>query len=116
MAGGNQGAAHMRLKNEILLALGCSDKLLIWNNPTGVFRGLHDSTVTRVGMPGQPDIIAIAAPSGRFIGIEVKTGKGTLSDVQKCWKAQAEFRGALYIVARSVNNVVLELSKHCIIL
>jgi len=113
MAGGNQGAAHMRLKNEILLALGCSNKILIWNNPTGVFRGLHDTTVTRVGMPGQPDIIAIAAPSGRFIGIEVKTGKGVLSDVPKNWKAQAELRGALYIVARSVGDVITALHEHC---
>lgn len=111
MAGGNQGAKHMRLKNEILLALGCSSKILIWNNPTGVFRGLHDNTVTRVGMPGQPDIIAIAAPSGRFIGIEVKTGTGNLSEVQKNWKAQAEARGALYVVARSVEDVIKELQN-----
>lgn len=116
MPGGNQGAAHMRLKNEILLALGCSRAILIWNNPTGVFRGLHDSTVTRVGMPGQPDIIAIAAPSGRFVGIEVKTGSGRLSEAQKNWKAQAELRGALYIVARSVEDVINELNKHCDIL
>lgn len=111
MAGGNQGAAHMRLKNEILLALGCSSKILIWNNPTGVFRGLHDNTITRVGMPGQPDIIAIASPSGRFVGIEVKTGTGRLSEAQKNWKAQAEARGALYIVARSVDEVIKELQN-----
>lgn len=71
---------------------------------------------------GWPDIVAIwptrpttfststatvefARQAGRFLGIEVKTGKDTLSPVQRATHEELERRGALMVVVRDVKDL-----------
>lgn len=63
----------------------------------------------RYGLPGQPDIFLIL--NGRFIGIEVKTKTGRQSEAQKNWQRNCEHAGGIYILARSVEDVIERLRK-----
>ncbi len=53
---------------------------------------------------GVPDIIMIA-PTGRFIGMEVKTDKGNLSTDQILFQKRLERNNGLYCVVRSVADM-----------
>jgi VRR-NUC domain len=57
----------------------------------------------RFGTPGSPDIIAVI--DGQFVGIEVKTPKGKLSEHQKEFKKNLEAVGGRYIVAYSLDDL-----------
>ena len=52
---------------------------------------------------GIPDLVAVIA--GRCVGIEVKSDVGRLSPAQSEIKALLERHGAVYIVARGVQDV-----------
>ena len=54
--------------------------------------------------PGVPDIICII--NGQFVGIEVKTARGKLSDKQADFGNAIRMSGGKYIVARSVADVI----------
>lgn len=56
------------------------------------------------GTPGCPDILCCV--NGRFVGIEVKTAKGKLTDAQVACHAQIEACGGIVFVARSVDDVI----------
>lgn len=58
---------------------------------------------------GIPDIIGILA-NGHFVGIEVKD-KGNLSKDQEKIKQQIEKRGGIFILARSVEDVDVEIKR-----
>jgi hypothetical protein len=58
-----------------------------------------------IGEPGLPDIVGML-PGGRFLGIEVKTKTGKQSDDQKAFQARCEKEGGLYILARSLDDVM----------
>jgi Holliday junction resolvase len=53
--------------------------------------------------PGVPDIVGICR--GRFVGIEVKTAKGKLSEHQEQFRDAIVREGGLYILARSTDDV-----------
>jgi hypothetical protein len=53
---------------------------------------------------GLPDITAIH--EGRYVGIEVKKGKDTLSKDQKKWRDRIIGAKGLWIEARSVDDVI----------
>lgn len=56
---------------------------------------------------GVPDIECVAAPNGVYIGIEVKSGKGGVqSDHQKQAEAFIRRVGGIYVLARSVDDVI----------
>lgn len=52
---------------------------------------------------GRPDLDACVR--GRFVAVEVKTGKGQLSGDQVRERNRLELAGAIYIEARSVDDV-----------
>lgn len=54
--------------------------------------------------PGIPDIIGIF--NGRYLGIEVKTARGRLSDKQQQKIDEINAQGGLAFVARSVDDVI----------
>ena len=54
--------------------------------------------------PGDPDIIADV--NGHFLAIEAKTKTGRQSEYQKVCQRQVEESGGMYIVARSVEDVI----------
>ena len=77
-----------------------------WRNNTGAarFRAGSGERVVRFGVPGSPDILGIL-PGGRALGIECKAGRGRLSPAQRAWGERMTQLGALWILARSIDDV-----------
>jgi len=99
--------AERYVKAEILQWLAkCRPDILCWNNPTGKAHfGVDTNSVVRYGLVGSPDIIGIM-PNGQFIGIECKRRDGgKQSPEQKAFERASTKRGAIYILARSVEDV-----------
>jgi len=86
-----------------------TQKLIIqWLQAAGIFAWRNNSGKrggVSYGLLGSPDIIGMTK-SGRFFGIEVKSPTGTISDSQKHFKAQCVASGGLYILARSLDDVL----------
>lgn len=57
-----------------------------------------------LGPEGLPDIIVIIGPSGRFLGLEVKSATGKLRPAQEEFCAKATAAGALYRVVRTLEQ------------
>lgn len=103
----NNSRAHKKLVDDILVTFGGLPYVRLWQNKTGVARSFSDvDAVIQYGLKGSTDIIGIAK-SGRFIAIEVKTGTGKLSKEQENFRAMIERFGALYVEARSLEDVQL---------
>jgi hypothetical protein len=75
----------------------------VWRNNTGAARASGGRYVP-FGLIGSPDIIGVL-PDGRFLGVECKSPSGRQSAAQKDFQRKAEERGALYILARSVDDL-----------
>ncbi len=65
--------------------------------------------VVRYGIKGGADLIGLMAPFGRFLAIEVKTGRAKQSPQQKSFENIVTSRGGLYLVSRSVESVIVSL-------
>lgn len=61
------------------------------------------------GLLGSGDILGCLSGEGRFVSIEVKTGGGVLRESQLRFRAALLKVGGVYIVGRSVEQVVKEL-------
>jgi VRR-NUC domain len=70
----------------------------IYDKARGAFRALPKYT-----RRGWPDVCLIK--NGQFIGIEVKTETGKLSDHQRKLGAAITNHGGRYIVARSIDDI-----------
>ncbi len=73
-----------------------------WRNNSGAFK-TERGGFYRVGMPGGPDLIGCV--DGKFVGMEVKTEKGRLSDAQEAFAASLRAEGGAYHVVRSIDEV-----------
>lgn len=98
-------ARHNALVGEIILAINPRFGVF-WKNETGA--AYTNGRMIKYGLVGSADILGCM--NGRFVAIEVKTGNGKLSDVQKNFKAAIEKNGGVFVVGRSVKQVFLELS------
>lgn len=96
-------AAHKKLVHEILLAIQDCGKF--WKTNNGVAR-LETGEMIQFGMKGQPDIIGIEKGSGKFVGLEVKTGRGRLSEDQKKFGEMILKMGGKFKEVRSVKEAV----------
>jgi hypothetical protein len=74
-----------------------------YRNNTGAARA--GNRFVSFGFPGSPDIIGILG-DGRFLGVECKSATGRQSEAQKEFERKATERGAVYIVARSVDDLI----------
>lgn len=83
-----------------LWAKGC----YVWRNNTGGYRPEGSKSFIKFGTRGSADIIGVN-PSGRFIGIECKSAKGTLKPEQKLFGDRIKEKGGIYIVARSIDDL-----------
>ena len=104
---GNCGKSEGEIKREILLTYGSHNRVMLVNNPCGVFQkrvGKKTYTI-RVGRPGQADIIGILSPEGTFLAIETKSATGPQRSKQKTYQNVVEKFGGIYILARSVDDV-----------
>jgi hypothetical protein len=67
-------------------------------------RGMQMNKLKATGLkPGAPDLVICW--SGRFIGIELKSPTGTVSEAQKDASDRITLAGGLYTVARSLEGV-----------
>lgn len=58
----------------------------------------------KTGKKGLPDIVV--CKDGKFIGLEVKTPKGRVSEAQEQAKADIELAGGSYFIVRSIDDVI----------
>ena len=111
--------AHSVRVAEILAEFGASPGWRLWPNKTmglwageqvGSTRGGHivlrHARLVKVGLfPGSADLVGIRQFDGKFLGIEVKTGKARPNAQQRRWlKLINDFNG-IAGVARSTEDV-----------
>jgi hypothetical protein len=81
-------------------------RLFVWKNPSAGYFDPNRKMFRRHSSPyainGAPDVICVK--NGRFIGLEIKTRLGRLSDSQRQFKERLEASGGLYFVVRSVED------------
>lgn len=93
------------LQQEIRLALGQRDDIMLFRINVGKFRPLEGGPrVIQSAPEGTPDLLGVISP-GRAFGIEVKTEKGKQRTAQVAWQNAWEKRGGIYILARSLDDV-----------
>lgn len=92
---------------QILHYLVIVRKLFAWKNPTA---GYFSPTLKRFrkhtnpyALNGAPDILCIR--EGRFIGFEVKTKKGKMSESQEIFRKNILNAKGFYYVVRSLEEV-----------
>jgi hypothetical protein len=99
-----KGARESEVQAGILAYLGTRPDVWFWRQNTGGVRA--GNRFIRFGLPGAPDVVVIQAPTGRFVGIEVKREVGgSVSGVQREWGNSLTAFGGLYVVARSIEDV-----------
>lgn len=79
------------LKTEICGYLDTIPELYYWRAQGGAY-----------GTPGVPDIVCCFR--GRWVGLEVKTCRGKVSEYQKTFKRHIEEAGGVYEIVRSVDD------------
>ncbi len=84
--------------------------VMAWRVPLGAVLRAGGRVKSKNPMSGHPDIAAIYG--GRYLAIEVKTEKGRVAPHQQQWIDNINAEGGLAFVARSVDDVVIELAKH----
>ena len=94
--------------HEIRAALTATGLITCWRNNTGydAERKIHYG----LGIGGA-DLVGILKSSGRFVGIEVKTAKGRVADEQRMWAQAVTNAGGLYILTRSAEDAVRQLTE-----
>jgi len=85
-----------------------SHGVLLWRHEPNTYNhALGRHIANPYAMKGVPDILCIHPDgSGRFLGIEVKTPKGKQSADQVLFQKRCESLGGVYILARSVDDVI----------
>lgn len=114
--GGNNTTAHSDLVASIRLCLGREPDLVLWlNRPEHVERwnpsaggAMHSTS----GLPrGSADLVGILSPSGRWISLEVKTGRGELRPDQQLHLELVRKRGGFAAVVRSEDEAVAAINR-----
>lgn len=88
--------------DEIRLALGAVDGLVMWRNNCGVAEIRGAMVRFGVGNPGGADLIGIYR--GCFVAIEVKTPTGRQSPDQVRFGELVTSKGGIYMVLRSAQE------------
>lgn len=88
-----------------------ANKCFVWRNNSGAYKPEGSKRFIRYGCKGSPDIIGMT-PSGRFIGVECKYGKGKLTEPQERFGENIESSNGIFIVAYSIDD--LEANKEVI--
>lgn len=94
-----------QLQQQIRLALGREPDLVLWRNSVGVAE--TNGRKQRFGLcKGSSDLVGILTVNGIGVAVfmEVKTERGRLSPEQKLFGELVTRKGAIYCVARSVDD------------
>lgn len=99
------------IQQDIRLALGLRDDVMLFRINVGSFRPIDGDPrrVIQSAPTGTPDLLGVLRrPNGigQGLAIEVKTLKGKQRVAQAHWQTAWEARGGLYILARSVEDVL----------
>lgn len=86
---------------EEILAFLKKKGIMVWKDRQYVGKPTRGSQPTSVGVP---DIMGVLN-DGTFLGIEVKTPEGRISEAQQDFIDRAIERGAMCFVARSLDDV-----------
>ena len=84
-------------------------KIFAWRHnsaPIPVTKGRSVIGFRSGGKSGQPDIVGILHPLGRYFGIEIKVGKDKLRETQISFHLQAEKSGALIFVVKTWEEYI----------
>lgn len=103
--------SEAQIQYDILKVFGATPYMRLWRNNSGLlYAPGAGGTIRRVraSAEGAPDIIGVLR-GGRFIGIECKALRGRQSPEQKAFQQMIERMGGLYILARSVQDVLAQL-------
>lgn len=93
------------LQQEIRLALGSRDDVMMFRINVGKFRPLDGGQrVIQSAPTGTPDLLGVIVP-GRAFAIEVKAPRGRQREEQIAWQRAWEKRGGIYILAKSLADV-----------
>jgi hypothetical protein len=95
---------HSNLLNLTLLEISHARVAKAWRNETGTARSFDNERVIKFGFKGSSDIIGITR-SGKFLAVEIKTGKDDLRPEQKVFKKVIEENGGRYFLIRSENDI-----------
>lgn len=87
----------------VLKAWGAHPRVRLVRQNTGA--AMVRGRLVRFGLPGTPDICGILAPTGRFIGLELKSATGKQRDDQKRFERIVTEFGGAYCLARSLSDV-----------
>jgi hypothetical protein len=93
-----------RLILEYLFQKGC----YAWRNSIGAIQS--KGHFYSMGLTGSSDIFAIFPPNGRFIGIEIKTGKDKLRPEQVGFIKNCQHVGADVLVVKDFEDFKNQLS------
>lgn len=99
------------IQARILAAVTARADSMFWRNNTGSLPNSSGRFVP-FGCPGSSDIIGCYR--GRFVGIEVKAESGRQSDQQRRFETRLTRAGGLYVLARSVEDVITALREDAI--
>ena len=104
----NRSAAHSKLIRACLELLGFH-RIPAWSSKT---TGQYDPTTGRwrkakgvKARKGVADITGVIPPHGRALFVECKTGSGSLSPAQRDFRDEVVGAGALWVLARSLDDV-----------
>ncbi len=94
-----------QIVNAICDYLALKKRFFYRNNNTPIYDPARKTfrAMPKYTMRGIPDIICVK--DGRYIGIEVKTDKGTLSEHQHEFGRGLTLAGGDYVVARCIDDV-----------
>ena len=105
-----QGARYAELQAVIVEVLQLKYRAMTVETDAGVLRR-HGVTGRSSGIPdGFPDLEAYL-PGGRHLCIEVKTGTGRQSKMQKLMQQQFKELGHEYVLARNVDDVIAAVER-----
>ena len=104
----NRSAPHSALVRECLGFLQAVG-IFAWKNNTGALPTKSGGFI-KFGAVGSADIFALHA--GRFIAIEVKTGKGKPTSAQLVWGQSVKECGGDWFCVRSVDELAAFIRQH----
>jgi hypothetical protein len=86
-------------------------EILSWLKKTGAFAWRQNSgkipvhgRLVNLGPDGISDVVVVVPPTGRFMGLEVKSAKGKLRPVQAAFRDKLLSVGGHYVVVRSLKE------------
>lgn len=93
------------IQNDILKRFATVGWMRLWRINVGALMTPDGKRMVRTAPTGFPDLSGYLIPSGRAIYIEVKSQRGRATTEQTAFGAMANRSGAVWMLARSVEDI-----------